>query len=47
MNLSGKLVFLSGASRGFGRAIFDELIAVGANVVGSGTGMIGPEGVNR
>ncbi len=37
MNLNGKLVFLTGATRGIGSKIYDDLIAAGAKVIGTGT----------
>lgn len=47
MNLSGKLVFLTGATRGIGREIYTDLISAGATVIGTGTSASKPEAVKE
>jgi 3-oxoacyl-[acyl-carrier protein] reductase len=44
MNFKGKVVFLTGATRGIGAAVYSALISAGATVVGSGTGKQRPIG---
>jgi 3-oxoacyl-[acyl-carrier protein] reductase len=42
MDFKGKVVFLTGATRGIGAAVYSALISAGATVVGSGTGQQRP-----
>ena len=44
MDFKGKVVFLTGATRGIGAAVYSTLISAGATVVGSGTGHQKPIG---
>ena len=44
MDFKGKVVFLTGATRGIGAAVYSALISAGATVIGSGTGQQRPIG---
>jgi len=47
MEFKGKVVFLTGATRGIGQAIYATLISAGATVIGSGTATIKPKEINE
>lgn len=47
MNFKGKVVFLTGATRGIGASVYSTLISAGATVVGSGTGHQKPIGIEE
>jgi len=46
MNLQGKTALITGASRGIGAGILDELLARGATVIGTATSAAGAEGIS-
>ncbi len=45
--LAGEVVLLTGASRGIGRAILDQLAALGATVIGTATSADGAEAITQ
>jgi 3-oxoacyl-[acyl-carrier protein] reductase len=45
--LAGEVVLLTGASRGIGRAILDQLAALGATVIGTATSADGAEAISQ
>lgn len=47
MDFKGKVVFLTGATRGIGQAIYASLISAGATVIGSGTATIKSKEINE
>jgi NAD(P)-dependent dehydrogenase (short-subunit alcohol dehydrogenase family) len=47
IDFNGKLVFLTGATRGIGREIYHDLISAGATVIGTGTFELRPEGMEE
>lgn len=47
MDLKGKVVFLTGSTRGIGAAIYSDLVSAGAAVIGSGTANQKPPGIEE
>ncbi|SNX28198.1 3-oxoacyl-[acyl-carrier-protein] reductase [Polynucleobacter meluiroseus] len=47
IDLSGQIALVTGASRGIGRAIADELMACGAKVIGTATSDDGAKAINE
>ena len=47
MDFKGKVVFLTGATRGIGAAIHEALVSAGATVIGSGTTAQWPKEINQ
>ena len=46
LDLSGQIALVTGASRGIGQAIADELVKCGAKVIGTATSEDGAKAIN-